>query len=37
MIPGAKYVTTPGVHNDANKTEEFSKVVIDFLAISNKQ
>lgn len=31
LLPGASFVTTPGVHNDANQTKEFSSAVIYFL------
>lgn len=31
LIPGATFVTTPGVHNDANQTKEFSSAIISFL------
>lgn len=31
LIPGATFVSTPGVHNDANQTKEFSAAVISFL------
>jgi pimeloyl-ACP methyl ester carboxylesterase len=30
LVPGSIYRTTPGVHNDANKTKEFSTVIINF-------
>jgi pimeloyl-ACP methyl ester carboxylesterase len=31
LIPGAKFAACPGDHNNASKTEEFSKAIIDFL------
>ncbi|MES1219858.1 MAG: alpha/beta fold hydrolase [Bacteroidota bacterium] len=31
LIPGAIFTTTPGVHNDANQSKEFSAAVISFL------
>jgi pimeloyl-ACP methyl ester carboxylesterase len=31
LIPGAAFVTTPGVHNDANQTKEFSSAILSFL------
>jgi pimeloyl-ACP methyl ester carboxylesterase len=31
LIPGAMFITTPGVHNDANQSKEFSEAVISFL------
>jgi pimeloyl-ACP methyl ester carboxylesterase len=30
-IPGSSYVRTPGKHNDASKTKQFSSAVIEFL------
>jgi len=31
LIPGATFVSTPGVHNDASQTKEFSSAIISFL------
>jgi len=31
LIPGAVFITTPGVHNDANQSKEFSTAIISFL------
>lgn len=31
LIPGSAFVTSPGVHNDANQNKEFSTAVISFL------
>ena len=31
LIPGARFVTVPGVHNDASHGKEFSDAVLSFL------
>jgi len=31
LIPGSAFASTPGVHNDASQTKEFSTTVISFL------
>ena len=31
LIPGSAFVSTPGVHNDASQTKEFSSAIISFL------